>query len=76
MKNPIMTVALVIVVAFLSIGAFSLSQKFSRSDSMMKKDESTMEKTTDEMGRVRELVRKLYQCFDNNFSEQELALGL
>ncbi|CAN5197477.1 hypothetical protein BH09PAT2_BH09PAT2_09280 [soil metagenome] len=62
MKNPMMIVIIVAVVAVLGIGAFTLSQRSSQSDAMMKKDEammptiemmkkedSTMEKTDDKM---------------------------
>ncbi|MDQ3008868.1 MAG: thioredoxin family protein [bacterium] len=55
MKNPVMIVLLVVVVAVLGIGAFTLSQEPSQSDStiptdgMVKKDDTTMEKTDDKM---------------------------
>lgn len=43
MKNPIIIFVVIVVVAVLGIGAYTMSQSSSRSDLMMKKDESLME---------------------------------
>jgi len=48
MKNPIMIVVLVIVIAVVGFGVFTFSQKSSQSDSMMKKDEAMMQKESTE----------------------------
>ncbi len=45
MKNPIIILVIVAVVAILGVGAYTLSQNSSQSDSMMQKDDATMEKS-------------------------------
>ncbi|MEK7581287.1 MAG: thioredoxin family protein [Patescibacteria group bacterium] len=42
MKNPIVIFAIIAVVAVLGFGAYTLSQKSSQSDSIMKKDDGAM----------------------------------
>lgn len=55
MRNPIMILVVVAVIAVLGIGAYTFSQKSSESESMVndetfvKKDEAMMEKTDDKM---------------------------
>lgn len=44
MKNPIIILVIVAVVAIFSVGAYTLSQKSSESDSLMKKDEASIKK--------------------------------
>ena len=46
MKSPMIILVIVIVVAVLGVGAFTLLQNSSKSDSMMKKDETVMQKDT------------------------------
>jgi len=58
MKNPIMIVAIVVVVAVLGIGAFTFSQKSSESDSMMKKDEAMIPKEDAAMKPTEGMMKK------------------
>ena len=48
MKSPVIILITVAVVAILGVGAFTLSQNSSKSDSMMKKDETVMQKNAQE----------------------------
>ena len=46
MKNPMIILVIVAVVAVLGVGVFTLSQNSSKSDSMIKKDETVIQKDT------------------------------
>ncbi len=66
MKNPIIIIAIVAAIVVLGIGAYTLSQNSSQSDSMMKKDEAMMPKEKTSMEPTNEMMKK-----DENAMEGE-----
>ena len=58
MKNPIIIFAIVMVMAVVGFGAYTLSQNSSQSDSMMKKDEAMMPKEDASTGPTDAMMKK------------------
>ena len=58
MKNPIVIFAIIAVVVVLGFGAYAFSQKYSQSDSMMKKDEAMTPKEETSMEPTDAMMKK------------------
>ena len=58
MKNPIAIFAIIVVVSIVGFGAYTLYQKSSRVDSMMKKDETMMPKEETSMQPTDAMMKK------------------
>lgn len=75
MKNPVIIFIVIAVVAVLGIGAYTMSQNSSQSDSMMKKDEAMMPKEDTSMEPTDAMMKKNDSAMDSEKMMDDKMMG-